>query len=144
MAELIYNLPKFGNDSLDLCVFYNRIEPLYFELPVSVLGGSNLSKFNGTLITTSLETSLIAKNTYFTKKPFYYYCYNLEWTYNPKIIDVARSIIIDERINIICRSLDHKIKIFEDFEKEAVFIENTCHLGRIIENVEKIQCGKVN
>lgn len=122
----------------DICLFYDKVQPLFLDLKVPILNSLNISKFEGTLITTSLQTTLSAYSIYFTNTPIFYYCYNLEWTYNNKLSAVYKDIFKTDGVKVIARCKDHSNKIFEDFGKESMFVSNTLDIPVFIKKLKEV------
>lgn len=137
VTEFIYSIPpNISELSYDLCVFYSRGLPLYMTVPCPTITSMHLSKYNGVLITTSLETTQFALDNIFNHNKIYYLVYNLEWTYNPVLKDQARKVLSNSKIVLIARNKDHADKIKEDFGLEAKMAIGNCNFVEIVKGIE--------
>lgn len=132
ITEFTYSLGSVDTFKDSICVFYDRVDPIFLSINYPLMNALNVSKYKRVLITTSLNTTVQAREMYFDNKPIYYYCYNLEWTYNPHLLNMFKTIMSDPKIKVIVRCQDHADKIFEDFGKEVIGIVNTANAKGLI------------
>lgn len=132
IAEFTYSLGSIDIFNNSICVFYDRVDPIFLSLNYPIMNALNVSKYRGVLFTTSLNTTIQAREMYFDNKPIYYYCYNLEWTYNPHLTDAYRLVLSDPKVKVIARCYDHEQKIYEDFGKEVIGVVNTANARGLI------------
>lgn len=145
VTEFIYSIPpNISELSYDLCVFYNRVSPLYMPVPCPVLTSTHLNKYNGILITTSLDTTQFAIDNTFNNNLIYYLVYNLEWTYNQSLVDQARKILASDKIVLIARNMDHVNKIKEDFGIDVKMVIGNCNFEEIVKGIENGKNSKEN
>jgi hypothetical protein len=120
-----------SNINLCLSSFFVRSAIPVVPVMFSCKSISFLSGFDGAAISTTIkETDTLLKSSNNARKIFY--MWDAEWLISPRNFDEISSVLLDNRLDIVCRSDSHA-KLLENFcNKPPVGIVDNWNIDQIL------------
>lgn len=120
-----------SNISLCLSGFFVRSAIPVVPIMFSCKSVSFLSGFHGAAISTTIkEADMLLKSSNNSRKIFY--MWDAEWLIYPKNFDEISSVLLDNRLDIVCRSDSHA-KLLENFcNKSPIGIVDNWNIDQIL------------
>ena len=130
-----------GSDNYDFVIFFENSATSILQPDIATMGINEIWGFDGTLISTSVSTTLSMINTFAKSK--YFYVWDLEWTRrHGKDFHYLIQAYNDEDVTLIARSKEHALAIENYCNRKVEHIVNNFDLKKIVRITDEQICTK--
>ena len=137
---VIKNINEYvGSDNYDFVIFFENSATSILQPDVSIMSISEIWGFDGTLISTSISTTLSMINAFAKSK--YFYIWDLEWVRrHGKDFHYLIQAYNNKDVKLIARSKEHALAIENYCNRKVDHIINNFDLKKIVRIINEQIC----
>jgi hypothetical protein len=137
---VIKNINEYvGSDNYDFVIFFENSATSILQPDVSIMSISEIWGFDGTLISTSISTTLSMINTFAKSK--YFYVWDLEWVRgHGKDFHYLIQAYNNKDVELIARSKEHALAVENYCNRKVDHVINNFDLKKIMRTINEQIC----